>query len=176
MAKECPACPAGKICRHHRRVVIIARGQVDRYVKILLASTSKGWEKGESIEVPAKSSMPDTLVVNNKTYVLDSTLLESNTSDGLSGHAIAGVSCNNSKFYYNGWSRGTGKSMAEASRPCPLIDVDWTKRGIFLASSLGTETLRSDYCHMNVRKHPTDLSFDGTSETQDQLMFYVLQE
>ena len=157
------------------RVVIVAHGALQRTKIALLGGKGSDWSysPSEKIQVSAKSSMPDTLVINNKTYVIDSTLLSSytNSKNGKVGHAIAGISCNKSKMYYNGWSRSASKS-----RPCPLIDVDWTKRGIFLVSSSGTETLQSEFCHMNARKSPTDFSFDGSSETQDQLRVYVLEE
>ena len=152
------------------RTVIIGRGAAtNRHFSVMQSSGSQGWKMGAQYLVAASSSMPDTIVMNNKTYVLDASMFSSWPEQG-AGHVIAGISCNNSKMYYNGWS------SADKSRPCPLIDVDWTKRGIFLASSHETETLQSDYCHMTARKSPDDFAFDGTSVTQDQLMFYVLKD
>lgn len=154
------------------RVVMVCSGD-QRLVEEMLHDGRGGWARGETITVPTtarSAGLLDTVVIGTNTYDLDSTIMASyNRTEGVQGgHAVAGIACNGSKMYYNGWSF--------QNRPCPLIDVDWTRRGIYLATSGRQELRGTDVCYTTARKSASDLSFDGSSATQDQIRFYVRRE
>jgi len=77
------------------------------------------------------ASMNDTIVFNNTVYKLDSVLLN-NWNQPLidKGHAIAGITCNNERYVYNGWTRyTTDRTMVGnttgLSIPCELMKYPW---------------------------------------------------
>lgn len=56
-------------------------------------------------------------------YVLDSTTYANmNVKECSKSHAIAGVTCNDERYMYNGWANHL------SGKPCPLMPVDWTRR------------------------------------------------
>lgn len=63
----------------------------------------------------------DTIQYNNATYVLDSVTLE-NANITSDQHIIAGITCGNSRYVYNGWIQS--KSSA-SNAPCPLFKYNW---------------------------------------------------
>lgn len=76
----------------------------------------------------------DVVTVNKKRYIVDSLLLSNFNKDVCHrGHDIAGVTCNNKRYLYNGWIQSTrDASMLEARTepfPCELIPYDWLEEG-----------------------------------------------
>nr|QOI90574.1 hypothetical protein HWQ62_00443 [Pyramimonas orientalis virus] len=82
------------------------------------------------------SKMQEFLEFNGNTYKLDSLLLANfNGSQCRRAHQIAGVTCENKRFIYNGWIRSTQdpsktnivKSYVSKDMPCELMKYDWLK-------------------------------------------------
>ena len=84
------------------------------------------------------ASMNDIIIFNNTQYVLDSVIL-SNWNDSIvsRSHAIAGITCNNERYVYNGWTRYTKdptmpqiqnvntNAKAYLKVPCELMKFQW---------------------------------------------------
>ncbi len=79
-----------------------------------------------------KAKDRQTYVYNNSEYVADSLYLHNFNEDTCKhSHAIAGITCGNNRYMYNGWARdtqdsGMGKSKYRHPYPCHLIPFDWT--------------------------------------------------
>jgi len=61
----------------------------------------------------------DIIHFNGNEYKLDSCLLH-NYNNKKGSHAIAGLTCNNKKYVYNGWN-----SKVTSISPCSLMPFDW---------------------------------------------------
>jgi hypothetical protein len=73
-----------------------------------------------------------TYVFNNRQYIIDSLYLTNFNDDSCKAiHAIAGVTCNNKRFMYNGWARDTVdaaiKQQQKSDIACPLMELDWAE-------------------------------------------------
>ncbi|AGE49601.1 hypothetical protein ATCVCan0610SP_782L [Acanthocystis turfacea Chlorella virus Can0610SP] len=76
---------------------------------------------------------PNTITYNSNKYVLDSCILPSyvTTKACTMGHAVAGITCNDKRFVYNGWAVDSGDSSMAGARkvtrsvPCALMPSDW---------------------------------------------------
>ena len=72
----------------------------------------------------------DEIIYNGEVYVLNSCIL-GNYNDMPTGHAIAGISCKNNKYIYNGWTYNTidpamvVKRMVKNTLPCYLSKYAW---------------------------------------------------
>jgi hypothetical protein len=80
------------------------------------------------------SSLQNTIKYNGEEYVLDSVIISNYNKPIIGrGHAIAGITCNNERYVYNGWTRftqDTTMQLANAEnhvklRPCELMKFDW---------------------------------------------------
>jgi hypothetical protein len=89
-------------------------------------------------------SNEDRIFYNGEEYVLDSVMPinwnigvvnAANVSEYISGHQIAGITCDNEKYVYNGWTRytvdnamknaaGNGQAFNQL-RPCELMKFPW---------------------------------------------------
>lgn len=86
----------------------------------------------------------ERIKVSEKTMILDSFIIVNfNTYSCQKAHAIAGITCNNSRFLYNGWTIETKDPAKRESKsvekkkdkkgknykkhPCPLTKYDWFK-------------------------------------------------
>jgi len=73
----------------------------------------------------------DTIYIyNGKNYIIDSMYLANFNYDVCQkSHAIAGITCSNKRYLYNGWTRDTMNSgiigRQENKVACPLMDIDW---------------------------------------------------
>ena len=72
------------------------------------------------------------ITFNGDKYILDSCLLANYNKDIVkSRHAIAGITCKNNRYVYNGWTRATidpAKNellFKEGSLPCELMKYNW---------------------------------------------------
>jgi hypothetical protein len=88
-------------------------------------------------------SLKDIIFYNGEEYVLDSVMPinwnigDKNTADAnniIQGHQIAGITCDNEKYVYNGWTRFTednamkhaaGNTNTVQHRPCELMKFPW---------------------------------------------------
>lgn len=74
---------------------------------------------------------PNTIKYNTRTYILDSCILPSYIESCSVGHAVAGITCNNGRYVYNGWAVNSGDRAMQAKitreMPCALMPADWAK-------------------------------------------------
>jgi hypothetical protein len=75
-------------------------------------------------------SMKDVITYNNQEYELDSVILTNWNIAEEGGHAIAGVTCNNERYVYNGWTSSTVDPVMKAKNvntrlPCELMKFAW---------------------------------------------------
>ena len=85
----------------------------------------------------------ERLKYNGREYVLDSCIIgaELKTASCHVAHAIAGVTCNDEKYVYNGWAARSGDpAMRGASAvvrnlPCAIARYDWPKNKSFCINS-----------------------------------------
>ena len=80
------------------------------------------------------ASMNDVIIFNNTQYVLDSVILSNWNNSTISRmHAIAGITCNNERYVYNGWTRYTKDPTMPDNQnikqylhvPCELMKFKW---------------------------------------------------
>jgi len=90
-------------------------------------------EKG--IEIKGLLQLKDNIKHNGNTYVLDSIILDNYNSVEYGGvHAIAGITCKNNRFVYNGWMRkilddkSTPRTYGNTVLPCELMKFHWDIR------------------------------------------------
>jgi hypothetical protein len=82
------------------------------------------------------TSFKDTFYYNNNSYELDSVILSNyniKEKQNKIGHVIAGITCNNNKYVYNGWFKQTYDNNIDSNyelsdEPCPLIEFTWNVR------------------------------------------------
>jgi hypothetical protein len=71
----------------------------------------------------------DIIHLNGHIYKLDAVTLNNYNGDIGLGHAIAGITCNENRYVYNGWNSGTMepalKSGLKTVNPCSLMKYDW---------------------------------------------------
>jgi hypothetical protein len=83
------------------------------------------------------SSLQNSIQYNGETYLLDSVIISNYNKPIIGrGHAIAGISCNNERYVYNGWTRFTQDTTMQIAnianvdnhvklRPCELMKFEW---------------------------------------------------
>ena len=91
------------------------------------------------------TSKNDRIFYNGEEYILDSVMPinwnigevnAAKVSEYISGHQIAGITCDNEKYVYNGWTRytvdnamknaaGNGQQAFNQLRPCELMKFPW---------------------------------------------------
>jgi hypothetical protein len=107
---------------------------------------------------------PNTITYNSNKYVLDSCILPSyvTTKACTMGHAVAGVTCNDKRFVYNGWTAmSADSSMAGARKvtrsvPCALMPSDWAADK---ALCINTDECRMD--EINAKKKGKEFCFEA---------------
>ena len=87
------------------------------------------------IDTSSLNNYPDIIEFNGYKYKLDSCSLRNYNADKLGGHAIVGITCENSRYVYNGWTlQSTDPVMIKNDYdnknqkipiPCSLIKFDW---------------------------------------------------
>lgn len=102
------------------------------------------YSRNRHYELPVTDKNKDLLTLNNhifyngEEYVLDSTIITNwnigkPKKDGshMSGHQIAGITCDNERYVYNGWTRRTndiGMRVVDKNgnwRPCEFMKFNW---------------------------------------------------
>ncbi len=87
--------------------------------------------KTHNISIDGLLNFDDNIFYNNNKYILDSILLENYNDVKLNiRHAIAGITCKNDRYIYNGWMRTTDDpgnidKINMHSLPCELMKFDW---------------------------------------------------
>lgn len=74
--------------------------------------------------------LSNEIIFNGRTYILDSMSLGNFNAQTISlGHAIAGITCKNDRYVYNGWIRNTAdpgiKNEIDRTLPCELMSYNW---------------------------------------------------
>lgn len=72
----------------------------------------------------------DIVILNGHTYKLDAVTLNNYNGDIGLGHAIAGITCNENHYVYNGWNSETAEpalksELVKTINPCSLMKYDW---------------------------------------------------
>lgn len=76
----------------------------------------------------------DKIMYNGEEYILDSVIVANyNSGNGIKGHAISGITCDNTRYVYNGWMRFTQDSAMKHAKggnvvrflPCELLKLKW---------------------------------------------------
>ena len=81
------------------------------------------------------NSVQNELVFENCKFILDAVFLSNFNHETCNvGHQIAGITCNDEKYLYNGWINETVDPAKRRStrtkkndKPCKLVQYDWTK-------------------------------------------------
>jgi hypothetical protein len=77
------------------------------------------------------SKNKNVIKFNGHKYKLDSVILNNyNIKEIKSGHGVAGITCDNNKYVYNGWSKFTDdpanlNKNENSVNPCSLMKYDW---------------------------------------------------
>jgi hypothetical protein len=112
------------------------------------------------------SKFKDKIVFNGYIYKLDSILI-SNYNNNLigRGHGIAGITCNNERFVYNGWRNGSDHN----SHPCSLFKHNWRNwtysKGFCLPK-------HGNMCEL-ISSVDSDLCFNFSNRDTQRIIFYV---
>ena len=101
------------------------------------------------------------ITYNKNKYVIDSCIIPAqiNTNSCSVGHVIAGVTCANNRFVYNGWTaRSADPAMKDKlilrELPCALMPSDWVKDRAMC--------INTDNCSMNeVKRKGSEFCFES---------------
>ena len=111
-------------------ILLIKRSVIDEH-----GTENAFWAKHKTIKLEKDQLIQQddtTYVFNNIQYIVDSLYLTNFNDDSCkASHAIAGVTCNNKRFMYNGWARDTVdaaiKQQQKSEIACPLMELDWAE-------------------------------------------------
>ena len=113
----------------------------------------------------------DQIQINNNTFILDSMIL-SNYNSNLckKSHAIAGITCNDKRYIYNGWTsqtidptlnlKMTQKIKLFNTVPCSLIPYDWFNPNEDLSFCLNLEKCKLDFIKPDRQFSKKNMCFD----------------
>ena len=111
----------------------------------------------------------DQIEINNNTFILDSMIFNNyNIKECKAGHSIAGITCNNKRYIYNGWtSQTTDPSMLTKNNslfsniPCALIPYDWFNPEEDLSFCLNSKECKLDFIDLyDIIEHKLNLCFN----------------
>jgi hypothetical protein len=111
------------------------------------------------------------ITFNNEVYILDSAIIVNwNSKQIKRGHAIAGITCNNERFVYNGWINSTRDSSMivknnKNNNPCELMKYDWNPL------SKSNFCLNHNACKLELGTSKIDLCFSFGKPKR--LFFYI---
>jgi len=102
----------------------IALTESTYFSKFPYAKVDNGTTKNEL------TSMREKITYNGSEYKLDSVILSNYNIRKDHGHAIAGITCKNKKYIYNGWTRRSMDPMMAKTKitrniPCELMSYNW---------------------------------------------------
>jgi hypothetical protein len=112
------------------------------------------------------SKFKDKIVFNGYIYKLDSMIITNYNIKQMNNHVIAGITCNNERFVYNGWRRGHDIN----SRPCSLFKHNWSSywtysKGFCLPTA-------NNGCELTRVNH-NNLCFNFSKRNIRRIFFYV---
>ena len=87
--------------------------------------------KKYNINIKGLITLKNEIFHNGNKYILDSILLNNSNEDELKiGHLVAGITCKNNRYVYNGWFRVTkdpniNEDFGPKKIPCELMKFDW---------------------------------------------------
>jgi len=102
----------------------IASTESTYFTKFPYAKVDNGTTKNEL------TSMREKITYHGAEYKLDSVILSNYNLRKNHGHAIAGITCKNEKYIYNGWTRRSMDPMMAKTKitrniPCELMSYNW---------------------------------------------------
>jgi hypothetical protein len=102
----------------------IASTESTYFTKFPYAKVDNGTTKNEL------TSMREKITYHGVEYKLDSVILSNYNLRKNHGHAIAGITCKNEKYIYNGWTRRSMDPMMAKTKitrniPCELMSYNW---------------------------------------------------
>ena len=125
--------------------------------------------KNIMFETSSGKYIDDTLEFNGKTYKLDSMLLTNYNADTCKKtHQIAGITCEENRYLYNGWIRySTDPSMTYFTQenPCELIKYDWSRKNFNFC-------LSTDKCGIK-KGNQKELCFNNLNEKYTSLIYVI---
>jgi hypothetical protein len=118
-------------------VIIVSHEDINEFVKIIYQPVMTNEEKelfnarNYDCKIKGVDTYDDIIYVNGYKYKLDACTLSNYNTYNRGIHAIAGITCNNKHYVYNGWQEGTtdpafayyGNSLT--TTPCSLMRFDW---------------------------------------------------
>lgn len=87
--------------------------------------------KSFNTHISGLSSLKNEIIFKGNKYILDSCYLANFNKKNIDkGHAIAGITCKNNKYVYNGWFRlskdpALNNNVYDNMLPCELMSFDW---------------------------------------------------
>jgi hypothetical protein len=106
----------------------------------------------------------DKIVFNGYIYKLDSMII-TNYNAKSKNHGIAGITCNNVRYVYNGWRRGHDVN----SHPCSLFKHNWSNSTYSKGFCLPTA---NNGCELT-RVNDNNLCFNFSKRNIRRIFFYV---
>jgi len=135
---------------------------------------AKTFKNEFNININDLNNYKDKIVLNGHTYILDSCIISQLGQTEIS-HAIAGITCNNERYVYNGWSKtSTDPAMKNKGQdilidtPCSLMKFKWDLN-TFTPFCLNTNFCKLDFDFFNFNNYNFCFSF-GAGE---RLLIYV---
>lgn len=118
-------------------IIIVSHEDINEFVKIIYQPVMTNEEKelfnarNYDCKIKGVNTYDDIIYVNGYKYKLDACTLSNYNTYNRGIHAIAGITCNNKHYVYNGWQEGTtdpvfayyGNSLT--TTPCSLMRFDW---------------------------------------------------
>ncbi len=142
-------------------VIILADNRPDQIEHLKKYSNGYAYKDSTMKKNAIFDSYKLECMIEGVKYVQDSiAFLNYNRSKLQIGHIIAGITCGNNRFIYNGWNVNTNDSgVKEAishSKPCDLFNIDWM-------------TNTSNFC---INIHKCELpKIDGSTAENKKLCF-----
>lgn len=120
----------------------------------------------------------DEITFNGYIYKLDSCIIK-NYNKSSYGHFIAGITCKNHKYVYNGWLKSTNDAainddIIESNDPCKLIDYDWDiHRYDDRGTCIDLKNCKLNYLKSQREVKITNLCFSFNLKNKKNLLIYV---
>lgn len=129
------------------------RYQLEWYVKHQWKAYEVGTVQGLAVDRHA-----EVIKYNGARYVLDSLFLANHNATACSNsHALAGVTCNGTRYMYNGWTvhtvdAGKSDSFRGQKVPCELQPMDWAASLQFCIANAGCGFTQRSFTNSNLAR------------------------
>jgi len=125
-------------------------------------------------DIKGVDTYEDIIEINSVEYKLDSVLITNfNYNEIKSAHAIAGITCNNNKYVYNGWTKTYDPALKNQvikgidASPCSLMKYDWDLK------KDKSFCLNSKTCKLDFVENPDDLCFSFGIDNKEGRRYLV---